>query len=387
MTQIKACVSVKGRFHAFNLAQQLVKKGMLNQLITSYPKFEVVKYGIPRKFVSSIISNELLSRCLYKLYPRLKRVWDPRFFLCEYFDHLAAKRIKPGATLFIGWSGISLASMRQAKKMGMKTVVERGSSHIVYQSEILTQEYAKFGLLPEIAPSRGIEKELKEYDYADYISVPSSFVKNSFIRQGIHPDKIIVVNYGVDAAQFSPSKKNDDIFRVIFCGSITLRKGVQYLLQAFYELNLPNSELWLIGPVDTAVVSYFKKFFNDKVYLKGAFPQARLYELYSQGSVFCMPSIEEGLAMVILQAMACGLPVICSVNTGGPDAVREGLDGFVVPIRDVNALKEKISFMYENQNICKEMGISAYNRMKSNFTWDHYAEKIVSEYSNIMNKK
>lgn len=389
-------ISVGGRFHAFNLAQQLLKRELLKKLITSYPKFEVKKWGIPEQKVGSVLLKEILERSWRKLPFFLRNVYNPQYFIHEVFDRLASRKIDR-ADLFVGWSSFSLHSLRKAKKMGMTTVIDRGSSHIVYQNEILKEEYERFGIKPELPHPKIIEKELKEYEETDYISIPSMFVKRTFLEKGIPEGKLIHVPYGVDLSQFRQIPKIDDVFRVIFAGGMSLRKGVHYLLQAFSELNLPNSELMLIGALNDEIKPFFKKYKiryeirnntnirkNESVinYI-GKVPQAELYKHYSRGSVFAMMSVEEGLAMVIPQAMACGLPVIYTVNTGGEDIVRDGKDGFIIPIRDTEKLKEKLLYLYENPDICRQMGQSAKERVQSGFTWDDYGEKIIAAYARI----
>lgn len=390
-------ISVGGRFHAFNLAQQLLKRGLLKKLITSYPKFEVKKWGIPARKTDSVLLKEIIERGWRKLPPFLRNVYNPQYFIHEVFDRSASRKINK-ADLFIGWSSFSLRSLKKAKKMGMTTVIDRGSSHIVYQNEILKEEYERFGIKPELPHPKIIEKELREYEETDYVAIPSLFVKKTFLEYGFPENKIIHVPYGVDLSAFRQIPKNDDVFRVVFAGGMSLRKGVHYLLQAFSELNLPNSELTLIGSMNDEIKPFFKKYKiryeirnnmnirkNESVinYI-GKIPQAELYRYYSQGSVFAMMSIEEGLAMVIPQAMACGLPVICTVNTGGEDIVRDGKDGFIIPIRDTEALKEKLIYLYENSDICRLMGQSAKERVAGGFTWNDYGEKIIAAYERII---
>ena len=195
---------------------------------------------------------------------------------------------------------------------------------------------------------------------------------------------MIHVPYGVDLTNFRPVPKEDKIFRIIHCGAISIQKGAHYLLQAFYELNLPGAELWLIDSMSNEIKPFLEKYDNGRVFHKGPYPQNILYRYYSQGSVFCLASIQEGLAMVIPQAMACGLPAICTTNTGGEDIVRDGIDGFIIPIRDVEALKEKILFMYENPERRREMGESARLRVQSGFSWDDYGDRIVQAYAGIL---
>ena len=383
---MKATISVGGRFHAFYLAQLLLKKGYLKRLITSYPKFEVVKHGIPKDKVSAVVVKEALERSWRFVPPSLARLYDPQYAISEIFDRKAKKYIKD-SDILIAWSSFALHTIKKAKSMGMKIVLERGSSHILYQTDILKKEYEKYGLKPQLAHPKIVDKELREYEEADYVSVPSIFAKKTFIDNGCAENKLIHIPYGVDLSNFRQIPKEDNIFRIVHCGGVSLRKGVHYLLQAFYELNLPDAELWLIGVISDEMKPFIRKYDNGKVFHKGPYPQNELYKYYSQGSVFALMSIEEGLAMVIPQAMACGLPVICTTNTGGGDIVRDGIDGFIIPIRDIKALKDKLAYMYDNRDKCKEMGRNASERAGSGFTWDDYGERIIGVYESIFPKK
>lgn len=382
---MKITISVGGRFWAFYLAQQLLKRDYLNKLITSYPKFEVIKYGIPKDKTESVIIKEILERGWSKIPQFFKNIYNPQFFISDLYDKLASRKISK-SDIFVGWSSQSLHSLRRSKELGMITVIERGSSHIVYQNNILKEEYEGFGLKPQLPHPKIIEKELKEYNEADYVFVPSLFVKKTFIEKGFPENKLIHIPFGVDLSVFRQIPKTDNIFRIIFAGGMTLRKGVHYLLQAFSELNLPNSELMLIGSYNEEIKPFFKKY-EGKFNWLGHISQRDLHKYYSQGSVFAIMSIEEGLALVQPQAMACGLPIIATTNTGAEDIVRDGKDGFIIPIRDIRALKEKLLYFYENQEICRQMGQSAKKRVSAGFTWGDYGVKIINAYKNILNKK
>jgi len=381
---LEVTVSVGGRFHSFYLAKQLLNHGYLKKLITSYPKFEVMRYGIPKDKISSIIVKEILERGWKKLPSFIKKLYNPQYFVSDTFDKFTSKELEP-CDIFVGWSSFSLHSIRRVKEMGVLTILERGSSHILYQQEIMKEEYEKFGLNFNETHSKIIEKELQEYEEADYIAIPSRFVKRTFIEKGIPENKLILIPYGVDLKEFSQITKEDDFFRVIYAGGITLRKGVHYLLQAFSELRLPNSELLLIGGISNEIKPFLKKYEGTYSWV-GHKSQRELYKYYSQGSVFVMPSIEEGMSMVQVQAMACGLPLICTTNTGGEDLIEDGKEGFIVPIRDVETLKEKIVYLYENPGISKQMGQYAKERVSKDFTWDDYGQKMVGEYRKILSK-
>jgi glycosyltransferase involved in cell wall biosynthesis len=380
---MKVTISVKGRFHLFYLASELQRHGHLDRLITSYPAFETVKYGVERDKIKSLFVHEA-DRMWRRAPSFLRGLFNPQWLTSELFDVHASHHISEDTDIFVGLSSSSLHSLRRAKRFGAKTIVERGSTNMLYQRDILLEEYGRFGLEARVAHPKIVEKELVEYADADYISIPSQYVKSTFLERGVPADKLIHVPYGVNLAHFHPVPKQDDTFRIIYCGSIGLRKGVHYLLQAFSELELPRAELWLIGNMTDEIQPFLAKFSSAAVLHKGPFPEFELHKYYSQGSVFCLASIEEGLAMVLPQAMACGLPVICTTHTGGEDMVRDGQDGFIVPIRDVEALKERILFFYTNRDACKEMGYSAQQRVKSGYTWVDYGNKMIGEYKRIL---
>ena len=255
---------------------------------------------------------------------------------------LNARRLIDNNDVFIGWSGSSLEALIAARAAGKITILERGSSHCNEWRALMREENSRFGQDFDEMPFFW-QRELLEYELADYISIPSSFVQDSFLRQGVPEEKLLVNPYGVDLSAFRKLEKTDDTFRVINVGGFNLRKGSHYLLQAFTELNLQDAEFWHVGSVSPEMQPIIEKFANDNCTFHGHQPQDQLYKFYSQASVFALASIEEGMAMVQCQAMACGLPLICTTNTGGADLIGgEGHAGYVVPIRDVEALKARI---------------------------------------------
>jgi glycosyltransferase involved in cell wall biosynthesis len=381
---MKVDIAVYGRFHAFNLAKQLQKQNALHRLITTYPTAKATEFGLDSNSIESLVYLEVLSRSWSKLAALLKTDLNLQLFWLEWFDRDVAKNLSGDFDIFVGWSGACFWSFQRAKELSAKTVVERGSSHMAYQTRILEEEYDRWGLKFTATHPGVYEREIQSYAECDHIAIPSLFVKRTFIEQGIPADKLIHVPYGTSLTEFYPVQKEDNIFRVIHCGGITLRKGVVYLLQAFYELQLPGAELWLVGSLDPEMEPFLQKYQSPQIMLKGKQPQNQLRWFYSQCSVFCIASIEEGLAMVQPQAMACGLPIIHTTNTGGEDIVRDGVDGFCLSIRDVEAIKEKILFFYENPDRRTEMGKNALERANTSLSWDDYGKKTVAAYQKIL---
>jgi glycosyltransferase involved in cell wall biosynthesis len=379
---MKVNISVVGRFHGFDLAKQLQDKGMLNLLNTTYPKFITKRWGIEKSKIRSNYFLEFLNRYVSK--------YATNFLKSKINIYVKTKQAKSNikylknTDVLIGWSGSSLEAFAEVKKNKKTiTILERGSSHYSYQMNILEEEFSKFG--KSFNPDyKTWQRELLEYELADYVSIPSNFVKKSFEEYGIPSSKLLLNPYGVDLSAFKQIKKQDDVFRVVFVGGFNIRKGGAYLLQAFSELNLPNSELIHLGSINEEMSEVIKKYEASNIKYLGSKPQNELYKYYSQGSVFVMMSIEEGLSMVQLQAMACGLPLICTSNTGGEDLITEnGKEGYVIPIRGVEVLKEKLLFLYENPEKTKKMGEAAKNRVAKGFSWDDYGDRYVNNLNKI----
>jgi glycosyltransferase involved in cell wall biosynthesis len=385
---VKVAVSVMGRFHAFDLAGQLERRGLLHQLVTSYPAFVAARWGVPRRRVSSVLANELLRRGYARLPAALRARFDPEVAFFDHYARGAARRLRGGADLLVAWSGSALPALRRARELGMATVVERGSTHIAWQTETLTVEYARYGLRPCVAPSAIVARELAEYAEADAIVVPSGFAKRTFVERGIPAERVLQVPYGVSLASFAPpARPEQGVFRVIHCGRVDLRKGCHVLLEAFAGLALPRAELWFVGPVAPEMEAFRRRHASPSIVFHGPKPQAELAAWYGRCAVFCLASLEEGLAMVIPQAMACGLPVVATPNTGAEEIVREGVEGHLVPARDVAALREKILALYEDPERRLAMGRAARARIESGFTWDDYGDRVVEAYAALLARR
>jgi len=379
-------IIVGGRFHAFNLAEQLNNNNNLKQLITTYPKYFIKKnYGIDKKKIQSVILKEIIQRSF------LNKIYNFNDKLIEHFDNKAQKLLDfKDLDILIGWSSFSLKSFQLVKNNKCLKILERGSTHIDFQTNIMKEEYLINNLIPNLPSKYIIDKEKMEYQLADHIMVPTEFARQTFLVRGFPEKKIIKIPYGVDLKEFRKKKSNKKkglLFRIIYTGTLSIRKGVLYLLKSFEELNLKNSQLLMIGNVDSEIKLKINKYrSNKKIVFKKSISQSKLSEQYSSSNVFITCSIEEGLSMVQLQAMSCGLPIICTPNSGGDEIVDNGIDGFILPIRDIKELKKKILYLYNNQSICFEMGIRAQKKIKDSFSWETYGKNVISTYQKLLKK-
>ena len=384
-------VSCSGKFHAFALTEQLEKHEKLNKLFTTF--FSKKNYYF-RKFVRRIdkedisvnfVSTNLFIAILIKIFPKTVFYWNNMFDYCVRF--MLNKR---SGNIFIGWSGMSLHSITKAKELGMITILERGSSHILFQNDILRKEYRKFGIKFTIHKSV-IAKELKEYEVVDYISVPSNFVKNSFIEFGIKESKLILNPYGVSKNfqfEIKPGKENPK-FTIVYLGTLSIRKGLIYLYEALnlLEISQDEYEVLFIGSIDKEFIGWESMYKKPNWRFLGHINHYELKNYLNECHVAVHPSLEEGMSMVIPQLMACQVPVIATTNTGGADIINDNIDGFIIPIRSPKAIAEKISFLFKNPEKLKKMKLNAFSRIQNGFTWDDYGKRYVRNLEEILQNK
>jgi len=289
--------------------------------------------------------------------------------------------------IFHCFSGFGLEAFRAAgTRWGALTVVERGSSHIAFQNDILAEEHSRWGVpFPGIASER-IEREEEEYAICERITVQSSFAERTFIERGIPHSKLIKLPLGVDLKMFHPIPKKDSVFRVLYAGHCSVRKGIVYLLEAVSKLRLPNFELVVNGSIAPEVAPLMRPFTGSYRFL-GFQPLERLHEVYSQASVLVLPTLEDGFAKVVTEAMACGVPVIATPNCGAPDVLDDGVEGFIVPIRDPDAIREKLLYFYENPGVRDAMGQAALARVRGLTNWDAYGSVAAAAYQNALHRR
>lgn len=374
---MKVSIGSPGRFHTFDLALQMERLGHLCRLNTAYPRWKVTGLRLPSEKVHSFPWLMTLMMAAARLGVAIPQ--GAHRITAESFDNWVARNLEP-CSVFHSLSGFAVKSGRLAQeRLGALWVCDRGSAHIQYQNEILATEFDRWGVKYTPIDPRMVERELAEYELCDLVTVPSRFAYRSFLDKGVSAEKLALLPYGVDLELFKPVSKKDDVFRVIYVGQMSLRKGLGDLLRAVLSPSLSNVELWLIGPMLPEAKSLLAKYEGQYRYF-GPVPRSRLPELYSQGSVFVLASLEEGLALVQAQAMACGLPVIATTNTGAEDLFTDGVEGFIVPIRSPDSIREKILQLYGNPELRVQMSERTIERVRSIRGWNSYGETAASIY-------
>lgn len=368
--------AVFGVFHHFELARGLERRGHLEVIYSTFPWRRLQREGLPPSRV--------------KTFPWLH---TPEFLLQRYriggqwvldqlgyanalaFDEWMLRRIPP-CDAFIAISGAGLKTGREIQKTGGVFICDRGSSHQRYQERIVTEEYRRWGVDLPVTDERDTLREEMIYETADLITVPSGFAARSFLEMGVPAEKLRKVPYGVRLERFHPvAEPPDDRFEVLFAGGVSLRKGVPYLLEAFAALRHPAKRLRVAGAIRPDFEAVLSRLPQENVEFLGSVSQDRMIELMSTSHVMVLPSIEEGLALVQGQAMACGCPVIASTNTGSEDLFTDEVEGYIVPIRDSLALTRRMQQIVEEPGLRHRLSEAALRRVKSLGGWNDYGDR------------
>jgi glycosyltransferase involved in cell wall biosynthesis len=371
----KVTISALGRFWAHRAAQAAHTGGLLRLWLTSAPDH---KGYVPDDEVRYLPLPAYLRYGVERIVPGPAGQFLAMNLADNLYDVLAS-RFVDGADVLHVYNHYGLFSMRRAARHGARTLVERASAHIRTQLELLRDEFARQGLRFPQGDWPMVWKHEQEYHEADCIVCVSEYVRRTMIERGIPVDKLEVIHLGVDIDQFHPRPRQDDVFRVMFVGGLSLQKGIPYLLEGFKRARLPGSELVLVGAQFPDVDHILPRY--EGLYRRiGGLPQYELPAIYASASVFVTPSVQDGFPMAVIEAMACRVPVIISENVGAP--VTDGQEGYVVPIRDPDAIAERLTRLYENPALREEMAAKA-EEFARRFTWDVYQRKLLDVYRRL----
>ena len=368
-----------GVFHHFELARELLRRVHLDRIYSTFPWKRLKREEIPRSLVRTypwVHTPEMLAR---------RFGFEPAWLINAIgyanaltFDRFVMNdlRAEQAPDALIALSGSSLLAGQQVQQNGGVFICDRGSSHQRYQEVLLEEEHSRWPVAATTPDSRDTEREEKIYRMADAITVPSTFAARSFYAMGVSKGKVHIIPYGVRLEHFTKTEDApENCFEVLFAGGVGLRKGFPYLLQAFASLQHPRKRLRVAGAIQPEIKNLLTQLPQDHVEYLGPVPQARLIHLMNTSHLMVLPSIEEGLALVQGQALACGCPVLATTNTGAEDLFENNVEGFIVPIRDVSALADRMQRLAEDPSLQRQMGAAALNRVQHLGGWSDYGDR------------
>ena len=370
--------AVFGVFHHFELAHQLHRRNYLQRIYSSWPWARLKREGLPREFVRTFpvlhTTEYLLNRGGYAppAFTARLSAWN-----VLAFDRYTASKIEREACdVFVGISGAGLLTGARVQKRGGKFICDRGSTHQRFQDAVVREEYQRWGIPQPLARPHITLREEAMYAQADAITVPSTAARRSFLQMGVAAEKVHVIPYGVRLDRFAQTAAPPiDSFELLFAGAVSLRKGIPYLLEAFAKLNHPHKHLTLVGSIVPEIRPLLNRLPTDKVTFAGPLPQDVLAKKMSASHALILPSVEEGLALVQGQAMACGCPVIATDATGAEDLFTDGIEGFIVRTRDIAAITTRMQQLADDSALQRSMSAAALARVKTLGGWNSYGDQ------------
>jgi alpha-maltose-1-phosphate synthase len=296
----------------------------------------------------------------------------------------ALERERPAGV--ICFDTCAVETFRAARRLGIRTILDQSIAPMSFARDLLTREAERW---PEFADSLPSAESLsderlavaaEEIHLADAVLAPSSYVRAAQLACGAAPERILDVPFGVDLDRFAPGPPTTDgVFRVLFVGKLSQRKGIAQLLEAFRQLRLPRAELQFVGDI-VGSGRWLPRYRYDFTWRRQASHDA-LSEIYRRADVFVFPSLHEGSALVTYEALASGVPVIATPNTGS--VVRDGVEGFVVPAGEIEPLAGRMLELYRDAERRREMARAARRRAEE-FSWNAYEARLAAVVSSAL---
>jgi glycosyltransferase involved in cell wall biosynthesis len=276
----------------------------------------------------------------------------------------------------------ALETFRESNRQGISTVYELPLSYWRLTHQILGEEReirpAWASTLDALldSPAKLQRKDL-ELASCDVVVVPSHFVAKSLALAPERPKRIEIFPYGVAPPVDAPVAERDEHepLRILYAGQLTQRKGLAYLFEALSRFEYPY-ELSLAGPFPTTLCEALEAALAKPNHRwLGILPHARLLKEMMRNHVFIFPSLAEGFGLVVTEALSAGLPVITTTNTCGPEIMTDGGEGFIVPIRDPDAIAEKFTLLYEDE--CRRRAMAeAAKRRAAEVSWARFEDQV-----------
>lgn len=282
------------------------------------------------------------------------------------------------ADVVIGFDTSSWILAERCREAGVPFILDQSTSHPNSKIAVYNSIRAAFPQwtsdvhirLPEMLSAEQIE-----HDLADVVVAASSFTIRTLVENGVAARKINLNAYGVDIDRFliEPSRGERPL-RFVFLGAISAQKGVPLLVEAWRKLGPRSAELWLVGPIEDHVRRLIPVL--PGLQIIGPVVHSEVPRILQQCDVLAFPSYFEGFGLVILEALACGLPVIATNATIAPDLFEDGNGGWIVPVGDIGALADRLESCLLDPHGVREMGQVA-RRIAERHTWEDYGDRWV----------
>ncbi len=414
---MKIIVAHPGRQHSFRVAKALKENGMLykyattvynkdNSLFMRFVKLFLSKDNLDRakkRKCPSLVDNDVIQFCELEglMLLALQRIdrshridrWFMRYIANKFQRRLADYVIKNRVDAVISYDTNSsvLFDILERKAPDVIKIMDNAHPNRHFLNKSYNENWTavgNFGATLEacgyITDEKVAETFGEEVKKADYHIVASTYSTQALVFEGISPDYIFKIPYGVDENKFVGKDRSytSDFLNVLFIGEVNQRKGINQILQVAKHIHDQGFNFNIVGGgFETAPIEYSK--YNDCVNFLGRVSFETLLCQLKDNHVFLFPTMGEGFGLVLLEAMAAGLPVITTPNCAGYDIVKDGVNGFIVPVGDENAIEEKLIWMKEHPCELKCMSENAISTARM-YTWGKYEKGLVTAVKKMM---
>lgn len=299
------------------------------------------------------------------------------------FDRWVAGRIAQhsGGGVAYAYEDAAEATFAAAAQRGWTRAYDLPIAYWETSRRLLAEEAARW---PEWEPTLGgtrdseakLARKTRELQLADVVVCPSRFVAESLRGSVRAEQRVLVAPFGSPEVS-APARgaRRTGPLRVLFAGSLTQRKGLADLFAAMRLLGRKDVQLVVLG-TPLVGLDFYRRAGGDFVY-EPTRPHGAVLELMRSCDVFCLPSIVEGRALVVQEAMSAGLPAIITANTGADDVIESGVNGWIVPVRSPAALAEKLNWFADRREALPEFSAAAAQATRS-FTWHRYGATVMA---------
>lgn len=376
---MKLTLTCGRKFHSDHLGAALLRRDALERVVTANPPSTYRRHAFPAERIRHAPPYYLPGLAALRV-PLLARL-EPAlsWWASRRFDRWAARALgAPDAVLAWAWS--AQRTFDAARARGLLCILEECGSANAHQEALLADEYRRLGLARRTTlPPAVIDAERRECELADVILCPSDYVADSYAIYGVPRAKCLVLPYASDASRFARPKfaPTDGRLHILYIGSVGPRKGLVYLLQALRQLPRARFTCTVVGRVESGFAPVLGPY-ADLFRHVPAVPHDELAGYYQRASVFVLPTLDEGMAYVVSEALCSGTPVITTPHSGAAAIVREGVNGHLVPIRDPEAIASRLVGLIDAPDRLAAFGRAAAATAAA-WTWDDYAQTLLEK--------
>jgi glycosyltransferase involved in cell wall biosynthesis len=319
------------------------------------------------------------------------QIWEERAFYAFFpiWKYWLNNRNWPQINVVHAIMGFATEPFDRAERTGALKVVDCPNSHPTTYFGHWQRECDLWCPGERVPVPRWVYARMnRELERADLILCPSTFVRDSMVNNGIRGEKCFVNPFGVNTQIFKPRPEPPVRPKFVSVGTICVRKGHPYLFRAFEQVKrqLPDAELVCVGDIKTDIRKELPKWRGTFTYIP-SLAHAELAKLLAGCTAFVMPSQEEGFARVLSEAMAAGLPILASHESGATTLVEDGVEGFIVRGRDPQHIAEAMLRVARDPDLGRRMGAAAYRKGAVGNTWQDYGDRLLTEYQRRLDER